>query len=242
MGASDVIGKLWLRTLGVIVLSASVGAAVSSLIAEVKSELRPVAAPRETSAEGARAVGAAPACTTAAPGFEAKPVLATVAPTLTPTLERPAFPPERARQSTPRISVDTLPLQQSRRARAPSPVAVSLDGPPPAAVSLEAPRSAVAPPPAAVAPPPRAVPAQPTRAELANAVRRALSAATSCDAGPQDGAVTLTFAPSGAAQSVTLAKGFGDLTLNACVLRAFGRARVPAFSGDPVIVRKRVKW
>jgi hypothetical protein len=54
--------------------------------------------------------------------------------------------------------------------------------------------------------------------------------------------VTVTFAPSGAVKSVTLVKGFGDAAINGCVLQAFGRARVPAFSGDPVVVRKSVAW
>ena len=91
-------------------------------------------------------------------------------------------------------------------------------------------------------PPPRELPAQPSRTEVTNAVKRAASGAASCDSGPQDGIVTVTFAPSGAVQSVSLVKGFGDATLNACVLRAFGRARVPAFSGEPVKVRKALAW
>jgi hypothetical protein len=41
---------------------------------------------------------------------------------------------------------------------------------------------------------------------------------------------------------VSLVKGFGDAAVNGCVLRAFGRARVPAFSGDPVAVRKTIAW
>jgi outer membrane biosynthesis protein TonB len=71
---------------------------------------------------------------------------------------------------------------------------------------------------------------------------RAASAATSCDTSPQDGKVTVTFAPSGNVQSVSLVKGFGDAAVNACVLRAFGRARIPEFSGEPVQVRKSVAW
>jgi hypothetical protein len=110
---------------------------------------------------------------------------------------------------------------------------MNLDGPAPTS------KRSVAPP---APPPPRELPAQPSRTEITNAVRRAASGAMSCDSGPQDGTVTVTFAPSGAVQSVSLVKGFGDATLNACVLRAFGRARVPAISGEPVKVRKTVAW
>jgi hypothetical protein len=93
-----------------------------------------------------------------------------------------------------------------------------------------------------VSPPARTLPAQPSRATISQAIGRAAHAATSCDGGRNDGKVTVTFAPSGAVKSVSLVKGFGDAAINGCVLQAFGRARVPAFSGDPVVVRKSVAW
>jgi hypothetical protein len=239
-------GSLWLRTLGVIVLSASVGAVVSSLTSEVKSKLEPAAVLGNTSIEAHRASVASPLCTTTAQSLESKPILASA------SLSESS--------STPRISVHALPLQHGSRREASverrrdasdetsaergretyadrrqevTPARTNLDG--------AAPKSKrnVAPP---APPPPRELPDQPSRTEVTNAVRRAASGAMSCDSGPQDGTVTVTFAPSGAVQSVSLVKGFGDATLNACVLRAFGRARVPAFSGDPVKVRKTITW
>jgi hypothetical protein len=223
---------------------------VSSLTSEVKSKLQP-AMLHDTNVEAQRAFAAAPLCTTAAPALDSKPILASASLASSP--------------ATPRISVDALPLQQGSRressfdrrretstedhgltsteerresstdsrqaTRSPRATKVNLDGPTPKrTIALAEPS------------PPRELPAQPSRTEITNAVRRAAAGATSCDSGPQDGIVTVTFAPSGGVQSVSLVKGFGDATLNACVLRAFGRAKVPAFSGEPVKVRKTVTW
>jgi hypothetical protein len=52
----------------------------------------------------------------------------------------------------------------------------------------------------------------------------------------------VTFAPSGNVQSVRLIEPFSDSSVNGCVLRALGRARVPAFTGDAVEVHKSLKW
>jgi outer membrane biosynthesis protein TonB len=71
---------------------------------------------------------------------------------------------------------------------------------------------------------------------------RATSAASACDSGPHDGRVSLTITPAGTVTSVSLVKGFGDADVNACVLRAFGRAKIPAYDGEPVQVRKAVRW
>jgi hypothetical protein len=239
-------GSLWLRTLGVIVLSASVGAVVSSAISEVKRKLEPVAALRDTTVDAQRGSATTPICTTAAPALDAKPVLASAAPSM---VSGSSESTERAHSVTPRISLDALPLQQGPRRepserrressserrdeRAVSVAAkVNLDSPSPKRELRSAPEP----------PPERELPDQPSRKSITDAVRRASGAAASCDSGPQDGTVTVTFAPSGAVQSVSLVKGFGDATLNACVLRAFGRARVPAFSGEPVRVRKTITW
>lgn len=80
------------------------------------------------------------------------------------------------------------------------------------------------------------------RKALARAVARAASGATSCGAGPEKGRVSLTFAPSGSVQGVQLIKSFGEPGINSCVLRAMGRARVAAFSGDAVTVHKTLSW
>jgi hypothetical protein len=98
-------------------------------------------------------------------------------------------------------------------------------------------------PPAVAAPSPPPVPtAGPDRAAIARAVGRASAAATSCESGPQSGRAQITFAPSGNVQSVQLIQPFSDNAVNGCVLRALGRAHVPAFAGDPVVVRKALSW
>jgi len=90
---------------------------------------------------------------------------------------------------------------------------------------------------------PKSKPAGPVnRAALAQAASQAASAATSCDSGPRRGRAAVTFAPSGNVMAVTLIQSFGDVAVNGCVLRAFGRVRIPPFTGDPVEVRKTVSW
>jgi hypothetical protein len=80
------------------------------------------------------------------------------------------------------------------------------------------------------------------RAAVTKAMGRAAKAAAACDSGPHDGRVSLTFAPAGTVTSASLVKGFGDAGVNACVLRAFSRAKIPAYDGDPIQVRKAVRW
>ena len=214
-------GKWWLRTLGVIVLSASVGAVVSSLTWGVKSELQKVTEREDVIMERGRAAAASPlpACPPAAPSPEPKLGRSTA--------ESPAIPAVSIASLAPPISIDALPLRRAQR-RESTVERVSLD---------EAPDRVSAAPPRA-----RALPSQPSRAAISQAIGRAASVATSCDGGRNDGKVSVTFAPSGAVKSVSLVKGFGDAAINGCVLQAFGRARVPAFSGDPVVVRKSVAW
>jgi hypothetical protein len=96
------------------------------------------------------------------------------------------------------------------------------------------------------APPPPDLPPAPTagpdKAAIAKAVGRAAAAASGCDVSPQSGRAQITFAPSGNVQSVTLIEPFSDNSVNGCVLRALGRAHVPPFAGEPVIVRKALSW
>jgi hypothetical protein len=80
------------------------------------------------------------------------------------------------------------------------------------------------------------------RTAVTDAVQRASFAARSCESGPQNGKVEVTFSPTGAVSSVALIKGFDDAGVNGCVLRAFGRVRVSPFEGDPITVRKTVSW
>jgi hypothetical protein len=242
--------KWWLRTLGVIVLSASVGAVVSSLTWGVKSELQKVTDRGDVIMERGRTAAAppAPACPTAAPSPE--PKLAR-SPAESPTVPAVSI----ASPATP-ISIDALPLRRMQR-RESAVERVSLDEAPdrssPSAADTRHPKGRAAGPAASetprrdserapTPPPARTLPSQPSRAAISQAIGRAASVATSCDSGRNDGKVTVTFAPSGAVKSVSLVKGFGDAAINGCVLQAFGRARVPAFSGDPVVVRKSVAW
>ena len=248
-------GNAWLRTLGVIVLSASVGAVVSSVLWGVKSELSEAAAHRAADSDVIRASAAAFAenCATSSPPAETKPAVPTAIAAGTPTYEASTLAAE-----APRISIEALPVQQSRRREVTAEL-VSLDTPSSthdashesevrpathrASRQSEAPSRARSKSKHAASPPSeRPLPAQPSRAAVSQAVGRAAANAASCDGGPHDGKVTVTFAPSGAVQSVSMVKGFGDAAVNGCVLRAFGRARVPAFSGDPVQVKKSVAW
>jgi hypothetical protein len=94
----------------------------------------------------------------------------------------------------------------------------------------------------APAPAARALPKGPDRGAVTKAMSRASRAASSCGTGPHDGRVSLQISPSGVVTSVSLVKGFGEADVNACVLRAFSRAKVPAYEGDPIQVRKAVRW
>jgi hypothetical protein len=211
-------------------LSSSVGALVASLISSARNDLG-VLARRDREIESARGAALAPTCATATPVNEAR------APGSAPSIAG------KGAADAPRITLEALPLVHARpTTRVVEPA--SGDGASSGRTSEDQkPRDfAASPRRARPAPSPETLPEQPSRAALSQAIGRAAAAATSCDTGPQDGKVTVTFAPSGAVQSVTMVKGFGDATVNACVLRAFGRARVPAFSGDPVQVRKSVVW
>jgi hypothetical protein len=86
------------------------------------------------------------------------------------------------------------------------------------------------------------LPKGPDRGAVAKAMARASGAASSCGTGPHDGRVSVSIAPSGVVSSVSLVKGFGDAEVNACVLRAFSRAKIPAYDGEPTQVRKGVRW
>jgi hypothetical protein len=77
---------------------------------------------------------------------------------------------------------------------------------------------------------------------ISRAVGNAARSATACGEGPQSGRVAITFSPSGAVRSVQMEEPFAERDVGACVLRAMGRAKVSAFTGDPVTVRKAVSW
>lgn len=161
-------------------------------------------------------------------------------PPAAPVLRAPVAPAVRSvHVSTPERSVATRsavaePERPSRHSRKAAAAAAA------AAQDSDDEEDAPAP-----APPPDLPPAPtagPNKAAIAKAVNRAASAASSCEASPQSGRAQITFAPSGNVQSVQLLQPFSDNSVNGCVLRALGRAHVPPFAGEPVIVRKALSW
>jgi hypothetical protein len=163
-----------------------------------------------------------------------------VAPPPAPVLRAPAAPaprsihvsaPERSVATRAAVAEPERPSRHSRKAAAAAAAAQESDD------DDDAP--AAAPPPPS---PPPAPTAGPDKAAIAKAVNRAASAASSCDASPQSGRAQITFAPSGNVQSVQLIQPFSDNSVNGCVLRALGRAHVPPFAGEPVVVRKALSW
>ncbi|HEY3498100.1 MAG TPA: hypothetical protein VGK73_25550 [Polyangiaceae bacterium] len=255
-------GRAWsMFTVGP--LSALVAALVSSLVwsfhaSELKSAAAVAAEEMTAATETASVV--APCTTTRSPsstdqgqGTPATTSESTSSPmALATAMKAPAG-------VTPQVSIDQLPTVESGRSKtifAAAPVTASE-----AAPRSRASRARAATPrpvdltsasrqtaseseeaPAAAPPPAPSLPQGPDRAAITKAMGRASSAASSCGSGPQDGRVSLTIAPSGVVSSVSLVKGFGDADVNACVLRAFGRAKIPAYEGDPVQVKKGVRW
>lgn len=89
---------------------------------------------------------------------------------------------------------------------------------------------------------PKSASGGPDLKEISKAVSSAARAASSCGASPQSGRVAITFSPSGAVRSVQMEQQYDERDVGSCVLRAMGRVKVSAFSGDPVTVRKSVSW
>jgi hypothetical protein len=78
----------------------------------------------------------------------------------------------------------------------------------------------------------------PSRADLIGALGRVAGAAGGC--GERGGAVrvVISFAPSGVARSIQVSGKDLPSQTRSCIIGAASRARVPAFSGDPVTVSK----
>jgi hypothetical protein len=114
--------------------------------------------------------------------------------------------------------------------------------PKPAAPSAAAVSKAAAEPKGAAQPEPAPTPAaKGFDAAAANrAVDRAAGAASSCvDEGARvPGSITLTFAPTGKVKSAKLGRALSSPALERCVVGAFRRASVPAFSGGDGTVTK----
>jgi hypothetical protein len=80
----------------------------------------------------------------------------------------------------------------------------------------------------------------------AMAINEAARRAASCR-GPSDpegqAMVMLKYAPSGRVTTATIESGpFAGTTVGGCIARAFRSARVPAFSGEPMTVRKTITY
>jgi hypothetical protein len=187
--------------------------------------------PHEVSLEALPVETKSPRATT-----NAVPVLRAPAPPAPAPRPARVIAPERTVASRSAVAETERPSRHSRKAaeaKAAEAKAAAADA------DSEDDAPAAAPPPPS---PPPAPTAGPDKAAIAKAVNRAASAASSCDASPQSGRAQITFAPSGNVQSVTLLEPFSDNSVNGCVLRALGRAHVPPFAGEPVIVRKALSW
>jgi hypothetical protein len=245
-------GRAWASMFTIGPLSALVAALVSSLVWSFHtSDLKAVAeAEKAQAAEPSQAV--AP-CTTR-PGSDGEGTSSStrVTSSLDSALEAPAG-------VTPLVSIDALPTMGSggttRASLVSSPPAESSGDTSPrarasraravparASEPVDTTRTESARSEEAAPPPSPALSKGPDRGAVSRAMARATSAASACDSGPHDGRVSLTITPAGTVTSVSLVKGFGDADVNACVLRAFGRAKIPAYDGEPVQVRKAVRW
>jgi hypothetical protein len=222
--------------LGTVVLSATVGAVVALVAWTLRSGFDRVASKDDTVHPTSTVAGAsvAPADKCATPGANPTPAAMSAA-GASAILSTSA-----SEAATPRVTFDALPMAQSggsvaartmratsRRATTATTVASTHDSSEGESrpVARRAPASSESP-----------------RNAVASAVQRASFAARSCETGPQNGKVEVTFSPTGAVSSVNLIKGFDDAGVNGCVLRAFGRVRIGAFEGDPITVRKTVSW
>jgi hypothetical protein len=241
---------LWLGAAALVALSASNGALVSALLWSLRQD-------GSRKATAAVVATANPALTCPGPTAAAPPAAAAAAPGNPGVSGTDA----ETKPATQAVSIDQLPLMGAKKREveerpllAPSRSRASSARPAGRRASIGAaagaPAAATTPLAAAmqeeVEQPEARTPAEPSagpdRGAIAQAVARAAAAATSCSSGPERGRVSITFAPSGSVQSVQLLQGFGDATTNSCVLRAMGRAHVPAFSGSSVTVKKGLSW
>jgi hypothetical protein len=216
---------LWLGAAALVALSASNGALVSALLWSLRHDASKAAGASSRTASDVKASASA------AQGSAECPAPSTAASMLT------AVAP---------LSVEQLPLQGATRHSSRPERSAGATASTPASTSsrrngkvaqVEEPTSARR------GSSSGAAPAGPLdRKAVASAVARAAGAASSCGGGPEKGRVSITFAPSGSVQAVKLVQSFGEPGINSCVLRAMGRARVAAFSGDAVTVYKTLSW
>jgi hypothetical protein len=168
-----------------------------------------------------------------------------------PTDGEPAAPPavSTAATHTPTNTAPaaTTPGATPRAPSTPSPKETSGPTPPSAATGAANPGS-TAPAPGTPAPadPPKTAPEGPFNAEAARtALAGAVAQASSCrKPGDPSGVavVTITFSPSGRVTSANIAgPPFAGTPTGGCIAATLRRARVPAFEGDMVTVKKTVE-
>jgi hypothetical protein len=168
-------------------------------------------------------------------GAEAAPMVVANASPLAPVDVAPsppteaAPPPSTAAPPAPRVVVPG-PLPK----RSGSTAAVEPDVAPP-----EPSAAAPAPPPPASESDEASAPF--SRDAAAAAIEAAATRAGACASDATGvGRVRITFAPSGRATQAVILGDFAGTPIGTCMAQAFGAVRVPAFSGDPVTVSRRV--
>jgi len=249
---------LWMGAIGLAAASAFIGAFLSGTFKSWNSESTATEArltPEATRTAVATPEPAANSTGVAPISIDQLPLAGNAAP-------GQASPERRALASTPNRDRDReRPQEREReavRAPEPEPAAPAPEPSEPPSAGKRAIMAAMAqavssPQPAAAeasqpADEPRAEP-EPSRSSegpdlkaISRAVGNAARSATSCGESPQSGRVAITFSTSGAVRSVQMEEPFAERDVGACVLRAMGRARVSAFTGEPVTVRKAVSW
>jgi hypothetical protein len=78
----------------------------------------------------------------------------------------------------------------------------------------------------------------PNRSELVGALSRVAGAANGCGERGGPVRVVVTFANSGVARSIQVSGADLPAPTRSCIIGAASRARIPAFSGEPVTVAK----
>lgn len=178
--------------------------------------------PREDQQSLAAAAMASPA--------QNSPAAAACEPASTPTQ------PARAEKSgPPAISIGDLPLAGGRSAAATTTHTAAPTGPA-THVAARAARSTPADAPAAA---PASLPTAPSRTDLMAAMSQVARASSGCgERGDGPVRVVVSFASSGVARSIQVSGAGLPASTRSCIIGAASRARVGAFSGDPVTVSK----
>lgn len=236
-GPQLTVRSLWLGATALAAMSALVAAIVSGVLTSIRMQ-----APTADGSSRITAMNGAPEDVSAASGGPRKraagdlsPIPLEQLPLAGASAAAPPKPaPERPKPAEP-AAPQTASNDDARARRARPATRPPLD--------TVASRHSVAPAAPAAPNPPAKTPGGPADLrEIARAVAQAARAATACGMSPQSGRVALTFAPSGAVRSVQMEEAFAEREVGACVLRAMGRARVTAFNGEPVTVRKTLRW